>query len=101
MDFICNAMDALINHLDKIEELSHGEFKPGVIIRCNVGNKKKPLFTGSPHTQDLTDGLRAMLRNVAVRTLDNEQDIVDGYAIAQHWQSNGQSTILVEYKDLH
>src|SRR5262249_20330 len=30
-DFICNAMDAIINHLDKISEISHREFNPTMI----------------------------------------------------------------------
>src|SRR3989344_5918500 len=36
-DFILVAMDALVNHLDKIERMSHGEFKPVVLIRAIVG----------------------------------------------------------------
>ena len=47
MDFLLNAMDAMVNHLDKIAKISHGEFHPKVIIRCIVGNTKKPLYTGA------------------------------------------------------
>src|SRR3989338_4734923 len=32
-DFMLNALDALINHLDKVERISGGQFKAPVIIR--------------------------------------------------------------------
>src|SRR4030042_3337722 len=37
MDFIMCCMNQLVNHLDKIEEMSAGRFKPKVIIRTSVG----------------------------------------------------------------
>src|SRR5579871_6790066 len=39
MDFILNALDAIVNHLDKIGGMSHGQFNPAVILRVVVGNK--------------------------------------------------------------
>ena len=99
MDFIFNAMDAIVNHMDKIERLSKGEFSPSVIIRTVVGSRYKPLYTGLPHTQDLSDSLRLMLE-MPVYCLEHEQDIDNAYNIAVHRQNEGKSTILVEYKDL-
>ena len=55
MDFLCNAMDALVNHLAAADKLSRGQFKPALIIRCTVGNKTKPNFTGPVHTQDFSE----------------------------------------------
>ena len=52
MDFIMNAMDAIINHAVKLKDLSGGLFCPNVWLRCVVGNSKKPLYTGPTHTQD-------------------------------------------------
>ena len=48
-DFIMNAMDALVNHLDKMSIISKGEYSPKVIIRCVVGGKESPFFTGVTH----------------------------------------------------
>ena len=61
MDFLCRAMDQIVNHLDKIDSMSHGEFKPKVIIRTAIGSKD-PLDTGPQHSQDLTDMFRAAVK---------------------------------------
>src|SRR5438477_13169810 len=53
-DFILNALDAVVNHLDKIGDISRGEFRPTIILRVVVGNRQKPLFTGETHTQDFS-----------------------------------------------
>jgi pyruvate/2-oxoglutarate/acetoin dehydrogenase E1 component len=42
-DFIWNAMDAIVNHLDACETISNGEFRPTAIIRVIVGNRYGPL----------------------------------------------------------
>jgi pyruvate/2-oxoglutarate/acetoin dehydrogenase E1 component len=39
-DFILNALDAIVNHLDKIAVMSRGEFKPTLILRVVVGNRQ-------------------------------------------------------------
>ena len=96
MDFLMNCMDALVNHLDKIHEISQGQFMPKVIIRCIVGNKTKPLYTGATHTQDFTEGLQQMI-SIPVVQLKNVADIDYSYEKAD---KANYSTILVEYKDL-
>lgn len=98
-DFILNALDAIVNHLDKAPTLSRGEFSPAVILRITVGNKEKPLFTGAPHTQDFTDALRLMVR-FPVFALLYEESIASTYALAAQAQANGTSCALIEYKDL-
>jgi pyruvate/2-oxoglutarate/acetoin dehydrogenase E1 component len=99
MDFLTNAMDAIVNHLDKMHRLSHGEFSPAVIIRTVVGNTKKPLFTGPVHTQDFTAAMRLMV-DFPVVTITNEWLVQSLYAQAQRDQAKGVSTMIVEYKDL-
>lgn len=100
MDFVLNALDALVNHLDKAAALSKGEFKPAVIIRITVGNSAKPLFTGAPHTQDFYAPLRWMMPQTDVVQLIPDDDIAAIYAAASSQQRQGRSTILVEYKDM-
>ena len=99
MDFILNALDAIVNHLDKIERMSKGEFKPACIIRCVVGNSKKPLYTGLTHTQDFTSALIEMV-DMPIITLNHAPIIKERYVRAYNdMRLRHKSTILVEYKD--
>lgn len=97
-DFILNALDAIVNHLDKMHALSHGEFSPAVIIRTMVGNRDKPLYTGLPHTQDFTLPMRRMV-SFPVISLRYHAEIKCAYAQAARDQEKGVSTLLVEWKD--
>jgi pyruvate/2-oxoglutarate/acetoin dehydrogenase E1 component len=99
MDFILNALDAIVNHLDKVKEKSNGEFGPAIIIRCIVGNKHKPLYTGITHTQDHSEALRKMI-SFPVIQLKDKNEIKRSYESAIESLKNKESTILVEYKDL-
>lgn len=98
-DFLLNALDAIVNHLDKIAHESRGEFNPAVILRIVVGNKTKPLFTGSTHTQDLSQALIKLV-NFPVGCLAGGAAIEERYRIAAQRQTDGLSTALFEYKDL-
>jgi pyruvate dehydrogenase E1 component beta subunit len=59
-DFILNALDGIVNHLGKLEELSRGEFSPSVIIRATIGDKL-PINPGPQHSQDFTKAFREMI----------------------------------------
>ena len=97
-DFIWNASDAIVNHLDKIGRMSRYEFNPTVILRIVVGNRQKPLFTGETHTQDYTSALRNTVSFPVLRLTAAEQ-IRRQYRNA--YEALGKfSTALVEYKDL-
>lgn len=100
LDFIMNAMDALINHLDKIAHESGEEFTPAVIIRATVGNKKKPLFTGSTHCGDYGQAVWKAASNLELAELTNPEAVMPNYEVAFEQQEQGQSMLLVEYKDL-
>ena len=52
-DFMLVAADAIINHIDKIERISHGEFRVPVIIRA-VTADGGPFYSGITHSQDFT-----------------------------------------------
>lgn len=103
MDFILNAMDAIVNHLDKIEVLSQGQFRPAVILRVVVGNRSKPLFTGVTHTQDFLNAIASMV-SFPVVGLSKAEQIQPQYRLAHEAiaaQGAGRrSRMLVEYKDL-
>jgi len=68
-DFILNALDAIINHIDKIERISHGEYKVPVIIRA-VTADAGPFYSGITHSQDFTKLLES---GVSFPVVDPEQ----------------------------
>ena len=92
IDFLIIATNQLANHLDKIEEMSCGRFKPKVIIRTGIGSIR-PLDPGPQHCQDYTMALEALLTNVDVVKLVEADTIVPAYKRAL--ESN-RSTILIE-----
>lgn len=59
-DFMLVAMDAIVNHIDKIERISHGQFKVPVIIRAVVADGG-PFYSGPTHSQDFTQAFRSMV----------------------------------------
>lgn len=95
MDFFLLTMNQLINHLDKLEEMSHGDFKPKVIIRTVVG-EHIPMDCGPQHTQDFTDMVRVGVKNIEVVKLTDKVDIVPAYVKALN---SPRSTLLVELKE--
>ncbi len=99
-DFILNALDAIVNHLDKAKQISKGEFSPACIIRAVVGNTQKPLYTGVTHVQDFSEAMRHMVSFPVVQLMRKE-DIASSYAEAYSALGEGRSTLLVEYKDLY
>lgn len=100
MDFILQALDALVNHLDKAADLSRGQFNPCVIIRITVGNKTKPLFTGPTHVQDFST-VMWMTMKMPVLRVTTPEEVQQHYATAFNRMERGHgSTVLVDYKDL-
>jgi pyruvate/2-oxoglutarate/acetoin dehydrogenase E1 component len=96
-DFIPLALDQLVNHLDKAELMSKGQFKPKVIIRTIVGGTQ-PIDPGPQHSQDHSEGVRRLLTNIDFVNLRSAEDIVPAYLAALN---SVRSTFLVEYGNLH
>lgn len=93
MDFLIVAMNQLVNHLDKIEALSHGEFIPKVIIRTLVGSKT-PLYGGIQHTQDYTIVIRDFIPNIKIYQIASAETAVKYY---QEALTSHKSCLMVEY----
>lgn len=89
MDFMLLAMDALVNHLDKLPMFG---WHPKVIIRCRVG-QKKPLHAGPQHTQNHTHAFRQMLTTIEVLEVCKAAHVTEVYKLALH---NKHSTLIVE-----
>ena len=98
-DFVTNAMDAIVNHLDKIKVISRGEFAPACILRVTVGNSLKPNFTGPTHTQNLAEGIAHMVGFPVVELLA-AATVLPAYEAAIDGVGHGRSMMLVEFKDL-
>lgn len=98
MDFLILAYNQLFNHLDLMEEMSDGQFKPGIIIRTAIGSVK-PLFPGPQHNKDHTSFLKAALKNVKTILLEKSENIMPFYKKAFQDAINGKSTILIEIPD--
>lgn len=99
IDFLIIATNQLVNHLDKIEEMSCGQFRPKVIIRTAIGSTK-PLYPGLQHCSDYTMALKHMLKNVEVIKLNNSKDIIPAYKNALE-ETNNKSTLLIEVADFY
>tara|TARA_B100000282_G_scaffold296836_1_gene280391 strand:+ start:9195 stop:9698 length:504 start_codon:yes stop_codon:yes gene_type:complete len=93
-DFLLLAVNQLVNHLDKMEEMTWGTFKPRIIIRTAIG-AKTPLDGGLQHTQDHTEAFRHLLTNVDVVLLENKEDIFAAYEKALN-REDSKSTLMVE-----
>ncbi|MBI2632399.1 hypothetical protein HYW75_05325 [Candidatus Pacearchaeota archaeon] len=97
MDFLICATNQLINHLDKMNEMSDGQFKPVVIIRTAIGSTK-PLMPGPQHSQDHTDALKHLCKHINVVKLESAEQIVPEY---QKALNADRPTILVEIPDMY
>ena len=91
-DFLLRAMDQLVNHLDKINQMSQGQWNPKVIIRTRVGTRT-PLDAGPQHTQDHSCSVATMLTSIVVAKINCPNEIEGTYRDAA--ERDG-STLVVE-----
>jgi pyruvate dehydrogenase E1 component alpha subunit len=92
-DFILGAMDAIVNHIDKIERISHGEFNVPIIIRA-VTADSGPFYAGITHSQDLTNMLRSCV-NFPVLDPVTGKDVLIAFKNAE---ASKRPTIVIERK---
>ncbi len=98
-NFLLLAVNQIVNHLDKIREMSHGGYEPKVIIRTSIGSER-PLHPQQQHVGDFTEAFQLMCRNIEVVRLEEAQEILPAYHRALQ-RTDGKSTLLVEYGDYH
>jgi pyruvate/2-oxoglutarate/acetoin dehydrogenase E1 component len=98
-DFLLLAVNQLVNHLDKMKDMTRGAYDPKVIIRTSIG-AKTPLDGGLQHTQDHTEAFRLLLENVNVVLLENKEDIFPAYQEALS-RENKRSTLIVEFGEYY
>lgn len=97
-NFLILATNGIVNHLDKLEAMSHGDYKPGVIIRVGVGSET-PLSPGPQHVGCFTEAFRSMLTTVKIYELKKASSIEYLYGEALKGAERGQSSIVVEWPD--
>jgi pyruvate dehydrogenase E1 component alpha subunit len=95
-DFILNAMDAIVNHIDKIERISHGEYKVPVIIRA-VTADAGPFYSGITHSQDFTEVLKTAV-SFPVSDPRNGKEILRAFRDAI---ASKRPAIIIERKSLY
>ncbi len=96
-DFLLLATNQLVNHLDKIVEMSNGQYSAKVIIRTAIGSIN-PLYPGPQHCQDYTDAFRLLLKTVNIIKLEHAEDIMSAYKEALR---EVKSSLLIEKVDLY
>ncbi len=95
MDFLICAINQLVNHLDKVKQMTTGEFQAGVIIRTQIGNTV-PLNPGIQHRGNYYAMLKKGLKNVRIIKLDTSKSVKWNYIDAYYEAKKGISTILIE-----
>jgi len=95
-DFMLVAMDAIVNHIDKIERISHGEYKVPVIIRAITADAG-PFYSGITHSQDFTDVLKTAV-SFPVSDPKNGREILRAFRDAV---VSERPAIIVERKSLY
>lgn len=78
VNFLWRAADQLINHLDKLEQMSQGQFRPKLIIRTRIGSTE-PLNAGPQHTGNPVNALKGLIPNVELIDIWQKQDILQAY----------------------
>ena len=96
-NFMMLAINQLVNHIDKMKEMSKGMLVPKVIVRVAVG-ASKPIDGGAPHTQDFTESIKSMLTDTELIELKEPEDVFDSFVYA--YNRNG-STVIVEWGDYY
>jgi pyruvate/2-oxoglutarate/acetoin dehydrogenase E1 component len=98
-DFLILAFNQLVNHLDKIREMSRNKIRPRILIRTSIGSKK-PLNGGPQHTQNYTKIFRSTLNEVKVVLLDSPDKIFHSFKKA-YSDKESYSYLFIENGDFY
>jgi len=96
-DFFILGLNQLVNHLDKMHDMSKGDMKPKVIIRVAVGSKV-PFSAGPQHTQNHTEAMRKMLTEVEVIELMEPEDVFPAF---EKVYNSDKSFLIIEHSEFY
>ena len=98
-NFLLLAVNQLVNHLDRMPQISDNGYTPKVIIRTGIGSER-PLHPQYQHVGDFTDAFQMMFNNIEVIRLEEPEEIFSAYMKA-YSRADRQSTLIVEYGDFY
>ncbi|MDC0125098.1 hypothetical protein OAI09_01260 [Candidatus Pelagibacter sp.] len=98
-NFLILAINQLVNHLDKLNEMTNNYYKSKAIIRTSIGSER-PLHPQSQHVGDFTKPIQMLSKNINVVKLKEPNQIFPAYKKALDRKDN-VSTIIVEYGDFY
>ena len=84
--------------MDKIDYLTNKKFNSKIYLRTMVGSKK-PLNGGPQHTQNLTEGLKKILKKIKVVELKHKNQIIKSYI--DNLKTKNNIILFVEHGDLY
>jgi pyruvate/2-oxoglutarate/acetoin dehydrogenase E1 component len=96
-DFIICATNQLVNHVDKMNLMSKGEWKTNMIIRLGKGSDK-PLDPGHQHKGNYINEFKTLCPNINFIDLKDWNDIESAY---QQAYEKGGIHVIVEYPELY
>jgi len=96
-NFLLLATNQVVNHLDKLSELTQLASPPKVIIRTGIGSIS-PLNPGPQHRGDFTRAFKDLCSNIDVIRLDNSDIILPVYEHALN-RKDGKSSLIIEWSD--
>lgn len=98
-NFLLCAINQLVNHLDKVQVMSNGGYRPKAIIRTGIGSER-PLHPQHQHVGDYTVAIQSMCTTIEVIRVAEPADVFPAYEKALLRDDN-RSTIVVEYGDYY
>lgn len=96
-NFLLLATNQIVNHLDKLKQMSAGGYQPKVIVRVGIGSER-PLSPQCQHLGDFSEAFRSMCDNIVFSRLDEPNDIFSAYQAAL---GRTESTIMAEWGDFY
>ena len=97
-DFMLLALDAMVNHMDKLPYMSGDQFKFPVLVRAIVGGST-PLNPGPQHTQNHGYALARMLQHTSVVSGTSKERVTDAFKRIGLTPSG--AVVLIEHRDLY
>jgi pyruvate/2-oxoglutarate/acetoin dehydrogenase E1 component len=94
-DFLICATNQLVNHVDKIELMSNGQWKPNIIIRVGKGSEI-PLNPGPQHRNNYIDEFQSITKTIKFFDCLTVDDIENAY---NHAINEGGITLINEYPE--
>jgi len=98
-NFLILAANQLVNHIDKINIMSDGGYKPKIIIRTAIGSQR-PLHSQHQHISDFTAGFKALCDYVDIIRLEEPHQVFNAYKYAYE-RTDNRPTLLVEWGDFY